>query len=194
MELDSINGTYSIIYADPPWTYNDKNTQGAASNHYETMSLNDIKTMPISDITKDDCVLFMWATYPLLAEALEVIDAWGFTYKSVAFTWIKLNKNGFGYFFGLGRWTRGNPELCLIATKGKPQRASASVANLTIAPLTRHSAKPPIVRDKIVELMGDLPRIELFARNQTKGWGVWGNDEALTRPIKNLAIQEVLYD
>ena len=187
-------GTYSIIYADPPWTYKDKNSQGAASNHYETMSLDDIKAMPILDITNTNCVLFIWATYPLIAEALEVINAWGFTYKSVAFTWIKLNKNGFGYFFGLGRWTRGNPELCLIATKGKPQRASASVANLTIAPLTRHSAKPPIVRDKIVELMGDLPRIELFARNQTKGWGVWGNDEELNKPINNLAVQGVLYE
>ena len=192
--FDSINGTYSIIYADPPWTYNDKNIQGAASNHYETMSLNDIKNLPISTIANNDSVLFLWATYPLLAEALEVIEAWGFTYKSVAFTWVKLNKNGFGWFFGLGRWTRGNPELCLIATKGKPQRASASVANLTIAPFTRHSAKPPIVRDKIVELMGDLPRIELFARNQTQGWGVWGNDEALNQPIKNFAIQGALYD
>ena len=188
------NGTYSIIYADPPWTYNDKSIQGAAANHYDTMSLEDIKSMPVQDMADDDCVLFMWATYPLLAEALEVINAWGFTYKSVAFTWVKLNKNGFGYFFGLGRWTRGNPEICLIAIKGKPKRLGLGVANLTIAPIGRHSAKPAIIREKIVQLMGDLPRVELFARNQTPGWGVWGNDDALTRVHKPLAIQGVLYE
>lgn len=168
---------YKIIYADPPWRYQDRTPpQGAAESHYETMKLEDICNLPISDITEDDCVLFIWATYPLLPEALKVIESWGFTYKSVAFTWVKQNKSGNGFFFGLGRWTRGNPEICLLAVKGKPKRVSASVANLTIAPLTKHSQKPQLIRDKIIELIGYESRIELFARNATDGWDVWGNE------------------
>ena len=167
---------YKIIYADPPWRYQDrKPPQGAAEHHYETMLLTDICGLPIQSISDEDCVLFMWATYPLLPEALKVITAWGFTYKSVGFTWVKQNKSGNGYFFGLGRWSRGNPEICLLAVKGKPKRISASIANLTIAPLTAHSEKPAIIRNKIVDLIGDLPRIELFARKHTEGWDVWGN-------------------
>ena len=183
---------YNIIYADPPWQYADKGCNGAAEDHYSTMDLEDIKELPLQAITAPNCVLFMWATYPLIPEALKVIEAWGFTYKSVAFTWVKLNKNGYGHFLGLGRWTRGNPEICLLATKGKPQRISANVANLTLAPLGRHSAKPAIIREKIVQLMGDLPRIELFAREQVDGWGLWGNDQALTTQPKAKATQDAL--
>ena len=185
-------GSFSIIYADPPWKYSDAKCSGAANNHYDTMQLEDIKNMPIQHISAPNCVLFMWATYPLLPEALAVIKAWGFTYKTVAFTWVKLNKRGYGHFLGLGRWTRGNPEICLLATKGKPQRIDANVANLTLAPLGRHSAKPTIIREKIVQLMGDLPRIELFAREQVPGWGIWGNDQALTQPYKVKATQDAL--
>jgi N6-adenosine-specific RNA methylase IME4 len=185
-------GSFSIIYADPPWKYSDPTCNGAANNHYDTMHLEDIKNMPIQHISAPNCVLFMWATYPKLPEALAVIKAWGFTYKSVAFTWVKLNKRGYGHFLGLGRWTRGNPEICLLATKGKPQRISANVANLTLAPVGRHSAKPAIIREKIVQLMGDLPRIELFAREQVPGWGIWGNDQALSKPHKVKATQDAL--
>lgn len=99
----------------------------------------------------------MWATYPKMQEALDLIEAWGFKYKSIAFQWIKQNRSGNGYFFGLGRWTRGNTEPCLIAIKGKPKRISAGVGQLVFSPLRRHSQKPAEVRDKIVELMGDLP-------------------------------------
>jgi len=170
------NKKYQIILADPPWSYNDQGCQGTMANHYKGMELEDIKNLPVGEITEKDCVLFLWATYPMLKEALEVIEAWGFRYKSIAFQWIKLNKSGKGYFYGLGRWTRGNTECCLLATKGKPKRKSASVFQIIEAPLTRHSEKPAIVRDKIVELMGDLPRIELFARQKTEGWDVWGNE------------------
>lgn len=127
-------------------------------------------------IASDNCILFMWATYPMMKEALKVIEAWGFTYKSIAFQWVKQNRNGNGYFFGLGRWTRGNTEPCLLAVKGKPKRISASVGQLIFSPITRHSEKPDAVRDRIVELMGDLPRIELFARNRADGWDAWGNE------------------
>lgn len=112
----------------------------------------------------------------MMKEALRLIEAWGFTYKSIAFQWVKQNRSGKGYFFGLGRWTRGNTEPCLIAVKGKPKRISASVSQLVFSPLRRHSEKPDEVRDRIVELMGDLPRIELFARNTAPGWDSWGNE------------------
>jgi len=156
------------------------------------MLLQDIKKLPVQAISASNCVLFIWATYPLLPEALQVINAWGFEYKTVAFTWVKLNKKGYGHFLGLGRWTRGNPEICLLAIKGKPQRLNANVANLTLAPLGRHSAKPTIIKEKIIQLMGDLPRLELFAREQGGGWTVWGNDPNLSKPLKIKATQDLL--
>ena len=175
---------YKIILADCPWSYNDQGCQGTMANHYKGMKIDDICNLRVNDITDKNCILFLWATYPMLKEALQVIEAWGFIYKSIAFQWIKLNKKNGKPFYGLGRWTRGNTEPCLLATRGKPKRISASVFQLIQEPLSRHSAKPPIVRKKIVELMGDLPRIELFARKEDtlfelkdwKGWDVWGNE------------------
>jgi N6-adenosine-specific RNA methylase IME4 len=167
---------YQIIYADPPWDYADKGCQGTMANHYKGMKIRDICRLPIKDIADNNCVLFLWATYPMLREALQVIDAWGFTYKSIAFQWIKLNKKNGKPFYGLGRWTRGNTEPCLIATKGKPKRISASVFQLIESPRQKHSQKPDEAREKIIQLVGDLPRIELFARQKTEGWDAWGNE------------------
>ena len=172
------NRKYNIIYADPPWSYNNKGTRAAADKHYGTMKIDDLKKMPIGTggIAADDCVLFMWATFPMLREALELIEAWGFKYKTIAFTWIKQNKSGKGIFWGLGNWTRSNTEICLLAVKGKPKRQSASVHSVVLSPVRRHSQKPDEVRGRIVELMGDLPRIELFARTRADGWDCWGNE------------------
>ena len=171
------NKKYSVIYADPPWSYKDKRCNGNAADHYPTMCIEDICSLPVQDLSADNCVLFLWATYPMLKEAVKVIEAWGFKYKSIGFQWVKQNRSGNGYFFGLGRWTRGNTEPCLIAVKGKPHRASNSVSQLIFAPLRAHSQKPDITRDKIKELMGeDHSYIELFARNKTPGWDVWGNE------------------
>ena len=170
---------YDIIYADPPWSYSDKGCNGNAADHYPTMTVEEICKLPVNvagGIASDNCILFMWATYPMLREALKVIEAWGFTYKSIAFQWVKQNRSGNGYFFGLGRWTRGNTEPCLLAVKGKPKRISAGVGQLVFSPLRKHSQKPDEVRDRIVELMGDLPRIELFARETAPGWDSWGNE------------------
>ena len=141
----------------------------------------------------DETKLVPWLKangYPKMQEALDLIEAWGFKYKSIAFQWIKQNRSGNGYFFGLGRWTRGNTEPCLIAIKGKPKRISAGVGQLVFSPLRRHSQKPAEVRDKIVELMGDLPRIELFAREAAPGWDVWGN-EAPTPEVKDAPVDSV---
>lgn len=167
---------YSIIYADPPWSYRNKGTRAASDRHYATMSIEEIKALPVSDIAAKDCVLFLWATFPMLPEALETIEAWGFEYKTLAFCWAKRNKKSPGWFWGLGNWTRSNAEVCLLSVKGHPRRTSAAVHSLIDASVGRHSAKPPEVRDRIVELMGDAPRIELFAREVTPGWDCWGNE------------------
>ena len=110
----------------------------------------------------------------MLPQDFEVIKAWGFKYKTVAFTWVKENKSE-GYFTGLGYWTRANPEMCLLATKGKPKRISKSVRQLVMDKRREHSRKPDRIRNDIVELCGDLPRIELFARQRVDGWDNWGN-------------------
>ena len=170
------NKKYNIIYADPPWSYDDKTCSGTAVNHYSVMSVEELKKMKINSISNDDCILFMWATYPKLREALEVINAWGFKYKTVGFNWVKTNKKNGKYFFGIGYYTKSNAEICLIATKGKPKPISNYVSSVIVSPRREHSRKPDEVRDKIVELMGNLPRIELFARQKVDGWDCWGNE------------------
>ena len=167
---------YQAIYADPPWDYQQCRLSGSAKKHYPTMRIEELCALPVAEIADRDCALFLWATFPQLPEALRLIKAWGFVYKTVAFVWVKQNKSGNGFFMGLGWWTRSNAEICLLAVKGKPRRKSAGVRQLIISPLEQHSKKPDVVRDNIVTLMGDLPRIELFARQPTTGWDVWGNE------------------
>jgi N6-adenosine-specific RNA methylase IME4 len=170
---------YKVIYADPPWHFKVWSAKGegrSAKNHYPVMSLEDIKSLPVSDIAEDDCVLFLWCVAPLLPQALEVINAWGFIYKTKGFSWVKLNKSGSGLFTGMGFWTRANTEDCLLATKGSPKRIDKSVPQVVLAPREQHSRKPTEVRRRIVRLMGDVPRIELFARDRSPGWSVWGNE------------------
>ena len=170
---------YNIIYADPPWhfrTYSDKGNGRSALQHYNCMSIDDIYDLPVNRISNNDCILFLWVIDPMLPQAMEVIKRWGFTYKTVAFTWVKENKKSDGCFTGLGYWTRANPEMCLVATKGKPKRLSKSVRQLIISKLQEHSKKPDDVRNRITELCGYLPRIELFARQKVDGWDAWGNE------------------
>ena len=145
---------YGIIYADPPWSYSDKGCNGAAEAQYPCMKIDEICALPVKDIAAPDSVLFLWATYPMLREALKTIEAWGFTYKSIAFQWVKVNRSGGGFFYGLGRWTRGNTEPCLLATKGKPSRVSNSVSQLIFSPIQQHSKKPDETRNRIIQLMG----------------------------------------
>ena len=178
-KLPKLKKKYNIIYADPPWSfkhYSDKGKGRAPDNYYKCQNLQDIKNLPIGDLAEDNCVLFMWVTYPFLQKGFEVLEAWGFKYKTVGFTWVKRNKKSSGWFLGMGYWTRSNAEICIIATKGKITRQSSSVRQIIDTPIEEHSKKPDIVRKKIVELVGDLPKIELFARNKTKGWDVWGNE------------------
>lgn len=172
----TIEKKYGIIYADPPWQYTQKRLSGAAEHHYPTMGTEELCALPVADIAAEDSALFLWATFPQLAEALRLIKAWGFTYKTVAFVWLKLNKKSYTWFYGLGFWTRGNAEICLLATRGHPKRKSAGIHQFIISPVEQHSKKPDETRDKIVALMGDVPRIELFARQETAGWDTWGNE------------------
>ena len=166
---------YQIIYADPPWSYQPM-MNSSASDHYNTMSLQEICDLPIAGIADENCVLFMWVTLPKLNQFMQVVEAWGFEYKSTAFVWVKQNKKSDGFFMGLGRWTRANPEICIIATRGSIKRQSAGVRQLQIFPVEQHSKKPDQFRDLILELVGDLPRIELFARERADGWDSWGNE------------------
>jgi len=172
------NKKYNIIYADPAWSYQDKALAGnrGASCKYETQSANWLNNLPVKDIADKDCILFLWVTMPKLNECFDLITAWGFEYKTCAFTWVKRNKISPTWFMGMGRWTRANAEICLLATKGKPKRINAGVHSVIDTPIERHSKKPDIAKQKIIDLVGDLPRIELFARQKTDGWDVWGNE------------------
>lgn len=170
---------YEAILADPPWAYHVWSKKGAgrsAESHYPTMTIEDICALPVSELAAKDCILFLWVTFPTIRDAFSVIDAWGFQYKTVAFAWVKQNRKSESLFWGMGYWTRANVELCLLATKGHPKRCSASVHQVITAPVEQHSKKPDVVRDRIVALAGDVPRIELFARQVTPGWDVWGNE------------------
>ena len=141
-------------------------------------TIDNLCALPVAELTAKDCALFLWATFPQLPEALRLINAWGFQYKTVAFVWLKRNRKNPTWFYGLGYWTRGNAEICLLATKGKPKRQSAGVHQFIISPIEQHSKKPDEARQKILALMGDLPRLELFARQKAPGWDVWGNEIA----------------
>ena len=171
-----IIGNYSIIYADPPWQYQRSKVQGAAENHYPTMGIDEIRALPVAELAEKDCALFLWVTIPCLLEGLSVLQAWGFQYKTIAFVWIKQNKKADSLFWGMGYWTRSNAEFCILATRGSPKRQSAGVHQVIVSHIEEHSKKPQEARERIVQLMGDVPRIELFARQKTPGWDVWGNE------------------
>lgn len=170
---------YQIIYADPPWSFSNKNTGGGlksgASAHYNTMRIEDICKIPINEIADDNCVLFMWWVASQPKEAIQLAESWGFKVKNMTgFNWVKTTALG-KLFFGMGFWTRAGSEMCLIAVKGKPKRISGAIRSVVMAENKKHSQKPQIFRDEIIKLMGDLPRVELFARNKTEGWDVFGN-------------------
>jgi len=169
---------YKVIYADPPWsfkTYSEKGKDRSPENHYNCMSLKDICNLPVNKIAEDNSVLLMWVVDPLLDKAFEVIKAWGFKYKTVGFTWAKTNRKKMGFFTGLGYWTRGNPEMCLLATRGKPKRLNKSIPQLVVEQRQEHSRKPDIVYEHIQKML-EGPYIELFARRKREGWISWGNE------------------
>tara|TARA_R100000773_G_scaffold44510_1_gene45946 strand:- start:2993 stop:3526 length:534 start_codon:yes stop_codon:yes gene_type:complete len=171
---------YDIIYADPPWSYgttkNNVPSRSKKGQPYKSMRMIDIYDFEIPETNKD-AVLFLWATSPLIPEALYCMKRWGFEYKNIAFTWIKKNKKSGSNFWGMGSWTRSNPEYCLLGTKGNPKKNSSSVHSVIESVIEEHSKKPDIIRDKIVELCGsDKKKIELFSRKTIEGWDCIGNE------------------
>ena len=178
-DFDSIEKRYNIIYLDPPWTYRvhttDNNGTRNANHFYKTMSDQDIIKLPIRKISAPDCALFLWVTNPNLLLLSDIFKSWDFTFKTIAFTWVKTYNSG-KVWCGLGHYTRSGSESCFLATRGRPKVINHSVKQVIIAPYTRHSEKPPEVRDRIVQLYGDLPRIELFARTTSQGWDAMGNE------------------
>ena len=181
MKVDIFNTDkkYNIIYADPPWEYKES---GGGSRvvkaHYNTMNINDIKALPIKTICNDTSILFLWVTFPRLEQGIEVIKAWGFQYYGLAFDWVKTSKNG-QPSWGMGYYTRQNTEICLIGVKDKSHRIKPlcrNVLSVVHSERREHSRKPDCIRDYIVQVCGDLPRIELFARQHADGWDCWGNE------------------
>lgn len=184
---------YSVIVADPPWSFrswSDKGKnrapdalvrqKGLSERHYKTLGLNDIKALPVGDLAAPQCTLFLWAVDCMIPEALDVGRQWGFTFKTVAFTWVKTKTTSEGFHIGLGYWTRGNPEQCLLFTRGAPKRQSASVRQLIAAPRREHSRKPDETYERVEQLVKG-PYLELFARNERPGWDAWGNETSRFR-------------
>jgi len=172
---------YRVIYADPPWTfatYSRKGKGRSAEAHYDCMTLDAVKALPVASWAAADSVLLLWATDPLLDRAMEVMRAWGFVYKTVGFYWVKQNACKEGFFTGMGFWTRANPEQCLLGTRGHPARKAADVRKLVVAPRREHSRKPEAVYG-LIERLVDGPYLELFARASRPGWDTWGREAAL---------------
>ena len=178
---------YNIIYADPPYAYNESGSGDRVINSkYPTMQLDELKSLPIQNISDENCILFIWVTFPRLWEGLEIIKAGGFEYQGLGFNWVKKNKKKDTPFWGMGYYTRQNPEVCLIGRKDMIKPKVRNVHSVIYTPIEEHSKKPDCVRDKIVEICGDLPRVELFAREKVKGWDSIGFD------IDGRDIREVL--
>lgn len=178
------SGKFKVIYADPPWSYRQqgsaKGKRGMANAHYSTMTTEEIANLLVRNLATDDALLFLWSTFPNLQAAMEVMAAWGFEYKTAAFVWIKKNKRSGTNFWGMGAWTRANAEVCLLGARPNAKAGkivkSHSVQQIVEAPVQEHSRKPMEVRNRIVQLVGDVPRIELFAREKTLGWTSWGDE------------------
>ncbi|MGE3583055.1 MAG: MT-A70 family methyltransferase [Hyphomonadaceae bacterium] len=199
-------GKFSVILADPPWQFQTRSPKGRGrcpdapmtrneqrqnnpERHYKTMSIEEIESLPVADVAAKNCVLFLWAIDPMLPHALRVAEKWGFTYKTVAFYWVKTRRESSTrdllhdipehklYPMGTGYWTRSNPEQCLLFTRGKPsrQQLATAVRKLIVSPRREHSRKPDCVRDNIEQLCTG-PYLELFARQSRPGWTTWGNE------------------
>jgi N6-adenosine-specific RNA methylase IME4 len=190
---DLPKGHFGAIYADPPWRFDvwsgettvkardSASTYTSANVHYDTMAADEIAALPVADLAADDCALFLWVTWPTLEQAMRLIEAWGFKYKTCAFDWVKARNTQPDFFqdeikplMGMGYWTRANSEPCLLATRGKPKRLRADVRQGIIEPRREHSRKPDCVPSRIERLVAG-PYLELFARTQRPGWTVWGN-------------------
>jgi site-specific DNA-methyltransferase (adenine-specific) len=170
---------YDVILADPPWTFSVWNAEKSdrhVSHKYDLMSCEDIMNLNIASLASENCALFLWATWPNILEAFKVIEAWGFTYRTEAWTWVKAKRSGFGFHFGMGYYSRANTEPCLLAVKGKMPVVAHDIMGLIYHPVMEHSKKPNDQYRKIEALYPDMKYLELFARRKREGWDSWGNE------------------
>lgn len=168
---------YNVLHIDPPWAFENWSEKGEgrnASQHYATMTWDRIAALPVGHLAAQNCACFLWCVDPLLDRAFEVMKAWGFEYRTVAFTWAKRTSTARAWHMGAGYYTRANPETCLLGITGSMERKSAAVRQLVVEPIRQHSRKPDRIADDIVQLFGDVPRAELFARTARPGWDAWG--------------------
>lgn len=180
---------FDIILADPPWDFETWSDKGRdRSPDYPLMDLDDIMKLPVKSIASNNSVLFLWCTNPFMPVVPKLMEKWGFEYSTKAFCWVKKNKVSNTLFMGLGYWTRANPEDCWLGVRGNPKRKSKGVRQVVVSRVKNHSAKPLSVRHRIVELMGDLPRIELFATEIAPGWNALGYE------IDGRDIRKSIYD
>lgn len=170
---------YGGIVGDPTWNFRTWSARGrgrSPERHYRsTLTHDEIKALPVADIAAPNAVLLLWATWPCLQVALEVISAWGFTYKTLGYVFVKQNKSGEGLFTGCGYWTRANSEPCLLATRGKPKRLHADVPQVIVEPRREHSRKPDCIYERTERLVAG-PYLELFARTRRPNWSCWGDE------------------
>lgn len=177
-------GPFKVCYADPCWSYGRTTGQGIARKEYDTLSYRDLCSIPVADAMNKDAMLFLWGTWPKLCdgEVLGLIEAWGFRPVTCAFLWVKTNRKGPGFFFGTGWYMKANSEFCMLGVRGKPWKISDRLSQIVEAespeeiwtPVTKHSEKPRVARERIVEFCGDVPRLEMFSRHQNPGWTSWG--------------------
>ena len=184
IDIFNTDKKYNIIYADPPWEYKESGSgirgcAGLDKRYKGVMTKQEIFSLPVPKISAEKSILFLWVTFPRLEQGIETIKAWGFEYYGLGFDWVKTSKNG-NPSWGMGYYTRQNTEVCLIGVrKDKKQRIKPLVRNvLSVVHSERreHSKKPDEIRDYITQICGDLPRIELFARQYADGWDCWGNE------------------
>ena len=185
MFTDLPNGKFPILYMDPPWDYQGQKQHagqgnpdtGGAGSHYPTVTLKDLKGLPVPDIAEENSLLFMWATSPHLDQAIDLGKSWGFAWATVGFVWDKVRVNP-------GFYTLSQVELCLVFKKGKipSPRGSRNIRQLLQETRSRHSAKPDTIRDRIAEMFPTQRKIELFARKPSPGWAVWGNESQGMNP------------
>lgn len=203
MTLDNLpNNHFGAILADPPWLFEiwGKNKGASRAPGYHCSGIDELKDFPVAHLAAKDSVLFIWITWPILIDALDLIKAWGFTYKTCAFSWMKAHAGQIELFdeavavqVGLGYWTRANSDVCLLATRGRPKRLNADVRQGIIAPRREHSRKPDGIHERIERLVAG-PYLELFARQQRPGWTVWGNETDKFKPIRETHQQAPVSD
>ena len=168
-----ISQKFKVIYADP--FKNSGRVIDGEEEKFDSMNVRRVCRLPVRHISDKDCVLFIWVKFSMLKAGLEVIEKWGFTYKTMAFNWMKRNEKNFNWALGPGAWTKSNSEICLLGIKGKPLRVDEGVSSVIDSRIEHGTKKPDIVRDCIVKLMGDVKRVELFADKKHEGWVCWGD-------------------